>query len=110
VIREILIRLRARAGVRVHLIGCDVRARYAGVLHAERQLEDLELPRGGGTDLRVGIELGRRLPLDCMLILTDGITPWPERPPGFPVIIALMGPPKWSVPAWAATVVVEDAP
>jgi predicted metal-dependent peptidase len=44
---------------------------------------------GGGTDMRVGVryveqELSQ---VDCMVLLTDGYTPWPESRPEIPLIV-----------------------
>jgi predicted metal-dependent peptidase/intein/homing endonuclease len=73
--------------------------------------EQIELAGGGGTDMGVGLEAavrpqaGRPRP-DVVVVVTDGHTPWPERPPeGARVIVALVG--DGESPAWARTVKVE---
>jgi hypothetical protein len=48
-----------------------------------------------------------------VIVLTDGFTPWPERPPaGIRVIVGLltegMRPPGWVPPEWARTVLIEE--
>lgn len=45
---------------------------------------------GGGTDMRVGIRyVEQELPhVDCMVLLTDGYTPWPTTRPEVPLIVA----------------------
>ena len=63
----------------------------------------------GGTDMRVGIEaaLQTRPRPNLVVVLTDGFTPWPDRPPaGAQVIVGLIGslagtigcpsPPSWT--------------
>ncbi len=56
--------------------------------------EEVELLGGGGTDMRVGVEaaLALRPPPDIILVLTDGDTPWPDRPPPVPLLAVLIGP------------------
>jgi hypothetical protein len=48
-----------------------------------------------------------------VIVLTDGFTPWPERPPpGIRVIVGLLSEGMrthgWEPPEWARTVVIED--
>jgi len=45
---------------------------------------------GGGTDMRVGIRYVERelAQVDCMVLLTDGYTPWPTTRPEVPLIVA----------------------
>lgn len=51
----------------------------------------VSLSGGGGTDLRHGIEtaLGERPRPGVLVVLTDGFTPWPERPTPVPLITVL---------------------
>jgi predicted metal-dependent peptidase len=70
------------------------------------RVEQVALPGGGGTDMRVGFEAVDRLrPRPAVVVvLTDGQTPWPEYPPrGMSVIVALTRPAV--APAWAKSVV-----
>mgnify|MGYP003876670541 CR=1 FL=1 len=73
--------------------------------------EQLELRGGGGTDMGVGLEAalesrGARLRPEVVVVITDGHTPWPERPPANArVIVALVG--DGQAPAWAKTIKIE---
>ncbi|HEY8415588.1 MAG TPA: VWA-like domain-containing protein, partial [Thermaerobacter sp.] len=60
----------------------------------------------GGTDMRVGIEAACKLrpKPGVIVVFTDGETPWPERPPEVPTVIALVGDAKVETPAWAPMV------
>jgi predicted metal-dependent peptidase len=76
-------------------------------------VDQVRLVGGGGTDLRVGIgaaEASRPRP-DVVIVLTDGLTPWPERPGRARLVVALIGGAAAapSVPAWATTVLVGGA-
>ncbi len=106
VVKQILRRVCAAGGGAVHFLVCDTAAKYAGRICSCEQLASLELPRGGGTDLRVGMALAATLPLRCLLVLTDGYSPWPEARPKFPVVVALVGGAAAGVPPWAARVIV----
>lgn len=64
--------------------------------------EQIKLAGGGGTDMGVGLEAVARLrPLPQLgIVLTDGHTPWPDRPPrGMKVIVVLFG--DVTAPDWA---------
>jgi hypothetical protein len=89
-------------------------------VHAARRVSraaQVELAGGGGTDMGAGIDAaGRMRPRpSIVIVLTDGFTPWPERPPkGLRVVVGLLsdgvaraGP---APPAWARVVVIDDAP
>jgi predicted metal-dependent peptidase len=60
----------------------------------------VDLTGGGGTDMRVGLEAlkGPTRP-DIAVVITDGYTPWPERPLPFHVVACVVGdggdPPSW---------------
>lgn len=98
-----------RTGATVRVLCCDASATVARVV---RSIDDVELTGGGGTDLRVGIDaaLAARPASNCVVALTDGGTPWPERRLPVPLIVALIGQhASDSAPAWAKTVRVTPA-
>jgi predicted metal-dependent peptidase len=69
-----------------------------------------ELIGGGGTNMVTAIEaaLRERPVADLVIVLTDGETPWPDRRPCRPVIVALLGDVpahvEAAVPSWATVV------
>ncbi|MFB4283235.1 VWA-like domain-containing protein [Nonomuraea sp. MTCD27] len=70
----------------------------------------LRLSGGGGTDLRAGFvaALARRPPPDVIIAITDGRTPWPDRPPaGTRVIVGLLDA-AGQAPSWAETVLIDS--
>lgn len=70
--------------------------------------EQVELIGGGGTNMGAGLEAAAKLRPrpQVAIVITDGNTPWPDRPPqGTKVIVALTGDGK--APAWAKTIKVE---
>jgi predicted metal-dependent peptidase len=106
----------SRAGLR------QTRVRVLSVdtdVHAARRVTragQVELAGGGGTDMGAGIAAAAALRPrpSIVIVLTDGYTPWPERPPrGLRVIVGLLveggSPPAWAAPDWARTVVIEEA-
>lgn len=79
----------------------------------------VDLVGGGGTDMGAGLAAAARLRPrpSVVVVLTDGMTPWPDRPPkGMQVVVALVGTPAqggrpWQPPSWARVVEVDtDAP
>jgi predicted metal-dependent peptidase len=73
------------------------------------------LAGGGGTDMGEGIAAAAELRPrpSIIVVLTDGFTPWPERPPpGIRVVVGVLDegglPPAWSPPEWARTVFIDD--
>lgn len=73
-----------------------------------RRAEDVTLHGGGGTDMRVGIAAAqdRRPPPDVVVVLSDGHTPWPDRPTRARMIVGLTGSSRARVPGWATTVTI----
>jgi predicted metal-dependent peptidase len=78
--------------------------------------KQIQLTGGGGTDMASAIEfaLRARPRPDLVVVITDGITPWPATRPGRDVIVALLPqPPGWrwgrpAPPSWAQIVEISD--
>ncbi len=69
--------------------------------------EQVQLAGGGGTDMGVGIEAAAKLHPrpHVIVVLTDGQTPWPDRPPrDTRVVVGLFGDRAWTTPSWARAV------
>jgi predicted metal-dependent peptidase len=107
----------ARAGLRqqrVRVLAVD------SAVHAVRAVssaKQVSLAGGGGTDMGAGLEAAAALrPRPAVVVvLTDGYTPWPERPPrGIRVVVGLLREDpdgdEWMPPAWARTVVIDEGP
>jgi predicted metal-dependent peptidase len=103
----------AAAGVgsqRLTVLACDA---AVGAASHVRRVEDVHLVGGGGTDMRVGIaaaEAGRPRP-DVVVVMTDGYTPWPDRPTHARLVVAIIGAEATTdrTPDWATTVRVNAA-
>jgi predicted metal-dependent peptidase len=77
----------------------------------------VELIGGGGTDMGAGLAaVGRLRPRpSVVVVLTDGLTPWPEQPPkGMEVVVCMVsraalgrGGRPWTAPPWARVVYVD---
>jgi len=79
-------------------------------IDAEVQRISRRLPRewkgGGDTDLCPAIE--KVLDQNVIVVVTDGLTPWPSVPPPVPVIVVLLGEGTFSPPQWTKIVRVPE--
>lgn len=106
--------LLARAGLRqgrVRVLSVD--AAVQAVRRVTRAAQ-VELAGGGGTDMGAGIEAAAALRPrpSIVVVLTDGYTPWPDRPPkGVRVVAGLLteggSAAAPAAPGWARTVLIE---
>jgi predicted metal-dependent peptidase len=90
----------------LRVICCDAQA-YQHQRVADAR--EVKLLGGGGTDMGAGLTAaaGLRPRPDLVVVLTDGHTPWPSRPPeGVRVVVGLMDQ-AGHVPDWATTVLVD---
>ena len=114
-VRAVLEQLRTR----ITIIPCDA-VPYEAVQVLTRcdwEAARGKLKGGGGTDMPAGIEAAKRLkpPPDAILVLTDGYTPFPDKPPQPTEPTVLWGiwklgdksPPKPPCPPWRARDIVE---
>jgi predicted metal-dependent peptidase len=115
---------RALAEVEGVLVRAGLRQAQVRVLAVDTEVQAarrvtraaaVELVGGGGTDMGAGILAAAKLrpPPSIVIVLTDGYTPWPERPPPrVRVIVGLLAqahsPAAWSPPPWARTVVIDE--
>jgi predicted metal-dependent peptidase len=100
-------------GNRISVYSCD-----AAVHTVQRvcSTQEITLAGGGGTDLRKGIDRAATASPhpDVIVVLTDGVTPWPAAPPGCRVLAGIFGsrpryredrePTGRTAPAWVETV------
>jgi predicted metal-dependent peptidase len=88
----------------LRVLACDAAAGPAQRVSAARQVT---LTGGGGTNMGAGIEAAYALrPRPAVtVVLTDGYTPWPARPPkGMRVVAGLLGEDAPGAPDWARAV------
>jgi predicted metal-dependent peptidase len=88
----------------LRVIACDTAASTARRVSSARQVE---LVGGGGTDMGAGIAAAAALmPRPAVtVVLTDGFTPWPDRPPrGMRVVVGLLGDEAPEAPNWARAI------
>jgi predicted metal-dependent peptidase len=114
-VRAVLEQLRTR----ITIIPCDAVPYEAVQVLTRRDWEVArgKLKGGGGTDMPAGVEAAKRLkpPPDAILVLTDGYTPFPDKPPQPKEPAVLWGiwklgdesPPKPPCPPWRARDIVE---
>jgi predicted metal-dependent peptidase len=112
--------LLQRVGLRdahVRVLSCDAQ------VHSVRRVSrasQIELLGGGGTDMGEGIAQAVRLRPrpSIVVVLTDGMTPWPDDPPrGVRVVVGLLGMTAargfrpfgaFEPPTWARVVKIDD--
>lgn len=103
--------LLRRSGVReITAITCDAQAARP---QRVRRLGDLRLAGGGGTDLRVGIAAAAALRPrpSVIVVLTDGLTPWPDAAPARTALVAVViGPDAPLPPGRGITAIRIDEP
>ncbi|GAA2748718.1 vWA domain-containing protein [Kitasatospora cinereorecta] len=98
VLREVGVR-----GNRVTVLACDADVHAVSRVTATEQIT---LGGGGGTDMRVGIDAAMAAPErpGIVIVLTDGLTPWPDELPGCRLVAALIGQDAPAPPSWVETV------
>lgn len=71
----------------------------------------VELTGGGGTDMAAAMERAFNASVrpDVLIVLTDGMTPWPSSPMPCAVVVGLLRVEGWDpqVPSWATTVSID---
>lgn len=97
----------------VVVIPCDSVAYSAQKVRKAEDIKKLQLPGGGGTDMREGIAaaLATKPRPDAIVVVTDGYTPWPEaKPVGCDNFIILLTTDSTvqHAPSWAKTVVLDS--
>jgi len=104
--------LRATGTRSVRLLACDDAVRSVSRVSPGREIQ---LLGGGGTDLTVAIDeaMALRPPAQALIVLTDGHTPWPDRPPRAEVVVGLLEsdqslPRPADPPSWARTVTISS--
>jgi predicted metal-dependent peptidase len=90
---------------KVTACACDA---TAGEAVEVRCVDDLEpyFKGGGGTDMVAGIARASEGNPDCIVVCTDGETPWPSEAPACPIVVVLTRDPSFCgrPPAWAEVI------
>lgn len=90
-------------------ISCDTGAYVSRV----RQTSEINLLGGGGTDMRIGIELAtkQRPRPELIIVITDGETPWPSELSSGETVVAVLTERHalTQVPSWIRSVHVLDS-
>jgi predicted metal-dependent peptidase len=109
---------RALAEIEALLARAGLRGRQVRVLSVDAQVHavdrvnrasQVQLAGGGGTDMGAGIEaaVALRPRPSIIVVLTDGFTPWPVKPPrGSRVVVGILGS-RVPGPDWARTVHID---
>ncbi|MGW5095518.1 vWA domain-containing protein [Streptomyces nodosus] len=90
-------------GNRVTVLACDADVQTVSRVTS---VDEVTLAGGGGTDMRVGIDAALARPdrPGIVVVLTDGLTPWPAEPASCRLIAALIGEGAEPPPPWVETV------
>lgn len=115
---------RALAEIEAVLAQAGLRQTQVTVLAVDTEVQatrrvsraaQVQLAGGGGTDMGAGIAAAATLRPrpSIVIVLTDGLTPWPPQPPpGIRIIVGLLSDramaPSLDSPQWARTVVIDD--
>lgn len=96
----------------VQVIACDAEAQPPQTFKNANRLEEIELLGGGGTDMRKGIDaaISSRQSPDVVVVITDGLTPWPESKPAscdFFTVVLTSSKDLERVPDWMRTVLIN---
>ncbi|MDQ4068057.1 MAG: VWA-like domain-containing protein [Actinomycetota bacterium] len=99
---------------RVRVMAVDAAVQTVQQVTSARQIN---LVGGGGTDMGAGLAAAARLRPrpSVVVVLTDGMTPWPlEGPKGMQVVVGMIGSRArggrpWAAPQWARVVPVDAA-
>lgn len=96
----------------VKVISCDAMAYPPQTFRNSNQLADLELQGGGGTDMRAGVHaaLEARQKPDVIVVITDGLTPWPDSKPSncdHFIVVLTSDAQSDEVPDWMRAVVIN---
>ncbi|MEU7934777.1 vWA domain-containing protein [Micromonospora echinofusca] len=93
-------------GNRVTVLSCDAAVHVVRRVHT---VGEVRLAGGGGTDMRAGIDAALRGRPHVVVVLTDGLTPWPAAPlESVRVIAGLIGAGAPPPPPWIASVTIDD--
>lgn len=105
-----IIKVAGVARERLTVMACDAETSEPQRI---RRVQDIELTGGGGTDMRVGIAAAEALrpSPQVVIVLTDGLTPWPEVPTRAKLVCVVIGNEQAAsrTPSFATTVNVPDA-
>ena len=99
-----LVRRLGHTHAAVRVIACDS---AADNVQTVRDVRQVELVGGGGTDMTAGIESALCLKPrpDLIVVITDGWTPWPGEPVGVPVVAVLtQDDDPHDTPSWIRTI------
>lgn len=106
--------LAKATGANITIIPVDCHVNVKDI-KTTNSVKNVNIGAAGGTDMRVGFEASSkhgRKP-SVLVVLTDGLTPWPEvQPKGVHVVIGVCGPhiaeDRNSYPTWAKVVRCDD--
>ena len=85
----------------------DAAVHAAESLVSARDVEKLN-KGGGGTDMRVGIALAEKSRVNLIIVLTDGLTPWPNAGEGTVKVLAAVTPGGARPPEHIPCVMIDD--